>query len=274
MPDQRFYNARLQAGFADGQVVGNRAQRQGGFTTLRAKKDARMDRRLGVGGAASTDSAVNVVTNGSTTGVAQYGVRMRSTASNAATTEFNQFSAEGGTQAAVFTCATVRGYRARNVTKGAGSTVTLQVGVDVDDLTSGTTNYGYRGQVLAGLNKFNLYIDGTAINYLGANLLIGTTADGMTAGGSLAVAQDFAHRGAKAGFYNTAPIAKPTVSGNQSSTNAVQNIATALASLGLITNVTTFAPASVGGAATDLATAITLVNAMRSALITQGYVAP
>jgi hypothetical protein len=42
------------------------------------------------------------------------------------------------------------------------------------------------------------------------NLLIGTTTDGMTANGSLAVAQDLAHRGTKAGFFNTTPVAKPS----------------------------------------------------------------
>jgi hypothetical protein len=46
------------------------------------------------------------------------------------------------------------------------------------------------------------------------NLLIGTTTDGMTASGSLAITQDFAHRGTKAGFFNRAPqtqLAVPTI---------------------------------------------------------------
>ena len=57
-------------------------------------------------------------------------------------------------------------------------------------------------------------------NTLGANtklhittngsVLIGTTTDGMTASGSLAIAQDLAHRGTKVGFYNTASIVKQT----------------------------------------------------------------
>lgn len=42
------------------------------------------------------------------------------------------------------------------------------------------------------------------------NFLIGTTTDGMTASGSLAIAKDLAHRGTKAGFFNTAPVTKPT----------------------------------------------------------------
>lgn len=42
------------------------------------------------------------------------------------------------------------------------------------------------------------------------SVLIGTETDGLTGDGSLAVAKDFAHRGANLGFYNTAPIAKQT----------------------------------------------------------------
>jgi len=43
----------------------------------------------------------------------------------------------------------------------------------------------------------------------GGNVLIGTTTDGMTAGGSLAIAKDFAHRGTYFGAYNVTPITKP-----------------------------------------------------------------
>lgn len=42
------------------------------------------------------------------------------------------------------------------------------------------------------------------------SLLIGTTTDGLTAGGSLAIAQDLDHRGTKAGFFNVGAIARIT----------------------------------------------------------------
>ena len=47
------------------------------------------------------------------------------------------------------------------------------------------------------------------INSAGS-FLVGTATDGMTAGGSLAVAQDLAHRGTKAGFFNATPVVKPS----------------------------------------------------------------
>lgn len=71
------------------------------------------------------------------------------------------------------------------------------------------------------------------------NLLVGTTTDGMTTGGSLAVAQDLAHRGTKAGFFNTAPAAKPTVNGSKGANAALTSLMTALAGLGLVTDSTT-----------------------------------
>jgi hypothetical protein len=42
------------------------------------------------------------------------------------------------------------------------------------------------------------------------NLLIGTTTDGLTAAGSIAIAQDLAHRGTNLGLFNTAPTTKKT----------------------------------------------------------------
>lgn len=56
-------------------------------------------------------------------------------------------------------------------------------------------NLGWRNVVLCGS---------------GGNVMIGTTTDGMTAAGSLAIAKDLAHRGTKVGFYNTTPITKQT----------------------------------------------------------------
>ncbi len=58
------------------------------------------------------------------------------------------------------------------------------------------------------------------------SLTIGTITDGMTAGGSLAITQDLAHRGTKVGFYNTAPVVVPT---------STTDLRTALINLGLYT---------------------------------------
>jgi hypothetical protein len=70
------------------------------------------------------------------------------------------------------------------------------------------------------------------------SVLLGTTVDGMTASGSLAIAQDLAHRGSKAGFFNATPITKPTATGSRGGNAALASALTALANLGLITDGT------------------------------------
>ena len=201
MPDPRFYNARLQAGFAEGQVVGNRDPRAGQFTTLRAKKATRFDQRIGVG--TNHDPAATI-------------------------------------------------------------TADLQ----------GAATYVFRGKALAGAGKYNLYMDGTAVNYLAGNLLLGTTTDGMTAGGSVAVAQDFAHRGTKAGFFNTAPITKPPITGNRNGNAAIGSVVAQLAALGLATDSTTnTAPAVTGSRSGNAALASLLTVLATLGIVTDSTTA-
>jgi len=82
-----------------------------------------------------------------------------------------------GTQAATFTLANLVHFSALQGTLGAGSAVTTQVGYLVNsNLTGATSNYGFRGQIAAGTGRYNLYMDGTAANYLAGSLGVGTSA--------------------------------------------------------------------------------------------------
>lgn len=56
--------------------------------------------------------------------------------------------------------------------------------------------------------------------------------------GELEIDGDFNHDGSNIGFYGTAPIAKPTVTGSRGGNAALASLCTALANLGLITNST------------------------------------
>jgi hypothetical protein len=69
------------------------------------------------------------------------------------------------------------GFRVRQNTLAGGSTVTTQTGFKVEALTFGSTIYAFRSSVATAANRWNLYIDGTANNFLSGSLLIGTTAD-------------------------------------------------------------------------------------------------
>ncbi len=67
-------------------------------------------------------------------------------------------------------------YFAEQGTWGAGSSVTTQIGYNATSgLIGATNNYGFRGQIPSGTGRWNLYMDGTAINYLNGALLIGVT---------------------------------------------------------------------------------------------------
>jgi hypothetical protein len=63
------------------------------------------------------------------------------------------------------------------------------------------------------------------------NLLLGVYENGMTAGGSIAIGNDLAHRGTKAGFFAKTPIIQPTLSSGSSIT--ANDVAATLQSLGL-----------------------------------------
>jgi hypothetical protein len=60
-------------------------------------------------------------------------------------------------------------------TIGGGSSINTQIGFWVNsNIIGGTNNYGYRGSIPSGTGRYNLYMDGTANNYLAGSLGIGT----------------------------------------------------------------------------------------------------
>jgi hypothetical protein len=84
------------------------------------------------------------------------------------------------TAAASFTLSNLRHFIAQVGSFGAGSTVTEQAGfVASSNLTGATNNYGFLGSIPSGTGRWNLYMNGTANNYMAGNLLIGTTTVGM-----------------------------------------------------------------------------------------------
>jgi hypothetical protein len=94
---------------------------------------------------------------------------------------------------------------------GAGATLTNQVGFFASGaMTSATNNFGFRGQIANATGRWNLYMDGTADNYLAGKLLINTTTVGTfnldingtaRVGGSSASAQLYLKGGVGNGQY-------------------------------------------------------------------------
>ena len=78
------------------------------------------------------------------------------------------------TVASAFTIPNVSGFMAAQGTIGAGSVITNLHGfVANSTIVGGTNNYGFRGQIPAGTNRWNLFMDGTAQNHFRGNVGIG-----------------------------------------------------------------------------------------------------
>lgn len=129
---------------------------------------------MGVGGAAVSNIG-SKISSSALTGVSQIGFQSVPVGTSAATTQVQGVGSQPGTAAAAFTCASTYAFRANNAVKGAGSTITDQYGVYVDDQTNGTNNYGIRSIVSSGANKWNIYASGTAQNYFAGSMGIGAT---------------------------------------------------------------------------------------------------
>jgi hypothetical protein len=135
---------------------------------------------LGVGAAAQSKIGIYIAGNTDSVSTDPYGVRVARTITSNATSGFFAYSTQGlSTEASAFTIANVVGFSAINVTKGAGSTITNQIGVSIADQTQGTNNYGIFSSVSSGTNKWNIYANGTAANFFAgqsqfANGAVGT----------------------------------------------------------------------------------------------------
>jgi hypothetical protein len=90
------------------------------------------------------------------------------------TTNAVYYGTSANTAATPFTATNIVHYRATQGTIGAGSSVINQYGfVAHATLTGATNNFGFRGQIPGATNRWNLFMDGTAQNYLAGYLGIG-----------------------------------------------------------------------------------------------------
>jgi len=109
--------------------------------------------------------------------VSAFGIRISSVINSDVTTYAAGMQVSLSTQAAAFTLGTYNAYDAGAHTKGAGSAVTFSAGYNVaSTFTWGTTNVGYCGLLASAANTWNLYMAGTAPNWLAAGLAIGGSA--------------------------------------------------------------------------------------------------
>ena len=124
---------------------------------------------MGVGGAASTDSKLLIV-GPAASGTNQYGLQVRASGTSGATGSVRAVYGRADTEAASFTTSAAVSFWSADAIKGAGSTITNQHGLYINDQTQGTNNYGITSLVSSGSNKWNIYASGTAANYFAGNV--------------------------------------------------------------------------------------------------------
>jgi hypothetical protein len=132
---------------------------------------------LGIGTTTLTGYSLNVGKNitGATTA---YGVRSQGTVQSDVTTLVSNYGSLLNTAAASFTLTDFVHHRSMQGTIGSGSVVTNQYGYFSDSSMIGATNnFGFYGNIPSGTNRWNIYMGGTAKNYLNGSLLIGSTID-------------------------------------------------------------------------------------------------
>jgi hypothetical protein len=132
--------------------------------------------KLGIG--TSPTAGTGVFINQTTSAASAYGILNSQTASSATTSALTIFQSSLSTTTAAFTLNSIGHFDAYQGTIGAGSAVITQYGFFAGQtLTGATNNYGFYGGIAADAGKvrYNLFMEGTADNYLAGSLGIGTT---------------------------------------------------------------------------------------------------
>jgi hypothetical protein len=143
------------------------------------------DGSVGIGGTADAASRFEVLGTAPSSGGTSRGIRINQTIPSATTGSAVGFVSTASTQDASFTLTSIFHFNANGATIGSGSTVTNQYGYIVQSsLTTATNNYGFYSDIASGSNRWNLYCNGTAENYVANNLKIGGTAARATTAGT------------------------------------------------------------------------------------------
>lgn len=126
---------------------------------------------VGIGNSATASSNLRISKNIDTNNT--IGIYMDSTIQNTMP-NVGYFQSQAATAASI-TVTHLRHFFATQPVFGAGSEITNQYGFAVQGSTliNATNNYGFWGDIAAGTNRWNLYMGGTAANYLAGDLMVG-----------------------------------------------------------------------------------------------------
>ena len=139
-----------------------------------------------------------------TGGVNAFGIYGSGTIQSDVTAHAQIFRSDPLTAASAFTLSQLSHFNTNGSTLGAGSSITTQNGYFVgSNFIQGTNNYGFRGSIPAGTNRWNLFMDGTANNYIAGSLGIGTTSMSSS---SLVVAKTLTGGTTRYGIYQAGQV--------------------------------------------------------------------
>jgi hypothetical protein len=129
---------------------------------------------VGIGNTTLTGFSLNIGKT-ITGAVTSYGVNQNGIVQSGVTTAAYGYRNSLSTAAAAFTLPSYYHFAVTQATIGSTSAVTSQYGYFVDaTLIGATNNYGFYGNIASGTNRWNLYMNGTADNYMAGSLGIGT----------------------------------------------------------------------------------------------------
>ena len=157
---------------------------------------------LSIGTAGSSTTGIYLNTSGLLTGVNQYGLDLNNFCTSAATTSFSGINTTNYTPASVFTVTNMYNVRINSPSKGAGSIITNNFGLKIEDQTVGTSV------------NYSLYT-GTGIVRFGDNTsIVGT----LAATGDLAINSNKFNVAASTGDFSSAgnlalPIGRLNING-------------------------------------------------------------
>ena len=152
------------------------------FTYEDTNKSFKLSQRLGIKAEANITSNLRVGGNagGEGNGTVYYNILNNSVVQPDVTGSFYYNFAQiktGSNSGTAYTIGHVQGYTATVGSINTDTTITNLTGFNVkSSWTGGTNNYGFRGQISTGTNRWNVYMDGTAPNYFEGNVGIGTNA--------------------------------------------------------------------------------------------------
>jgi hypothetical protein len=130
---------------------------------------------LGIGSTGLTNVNLRIEKNieGST---GSYGVLLGSQIRSGVTSQALGYTSNPSIQNTAFTLSQLRHFYAVGIPSAGSATIINQSGFYAEaSLTGATNNFGFYGDIPNATNRWNLYMVGTADNYLAGKLLIGTT---------------------------------------------------------------------------------------------------